>query len=106
MKINPSKIILPTREKAWTQTIKKGNLQAQTMFNTYNIKISVNTTIDDAGLTGHFVVPGTSVKNINPAEKYLCVNLPDGEQIKSTHTCQIYIPCYQKQLQEPILYRP
>ena len=48
--------------------------------------------ISDAGATGHFVLPGTHVKNIKPTEKPLCINLPDVQQLKSTYTCQIDIP--------------
>ena len=62
------------------------------MFNTSNIKIVVYMAISDAGATGNVFLPGTPVKNIKPIEKPLCINLPDGEQIKSTHTCQIDIP--------------
>ena len=47
--------------------------------------------IADAGTTGHFVLLGTPVNNIKLAEKPLCINLPDGKQIKSTHICQIEI---------------
>ena len=47
--------------------------------------------IYDAGTTGNFVLPGTSVMNIKPEEKPLYINLPYGEKIKSTHTCQIDI---------------
>ena len=62
------------------------------MFNTSNIKISVDMSIADTGATLNLVLTGTHVKNINPAEKPLRNNLLDGEQIKSTHACQIDIP--------------
>ena len=91
MKINPSKIILPTRAQVWKQYILKGNLRAQMVFNTSNIKIAVDMSIINTGATEHFVLPGTPVKNTNPIEKPLCINLPDVKQIKSSHTCQIYI---------------
>ena len=61
------------------------------MFNTPNIKISVDMAIADAGATGHFVLPGTPIKNIKPAGKPLCIKLPYGKQIKYIHTRQIDI---------------
>ena len=64
-------MILPTRAKARKKPIKRGNLQAQTIFNTSNIKIAFDMAIYDAGATENFVLPGTPVKNINPAEN-LC----------------------------------
>ena len=62
------------------------------MHNTSNIKIAIDMAIIDAGAIGHFLLPGTPFKNINPAEKPMCVNLPNGKQIKSTHTYKLVIP--------------
>ena len=72
--------------------IYPSNLRTQTVFNTSNINIEVDMAIADAGATGKFSPPGTPIKNIKQAEKPLCINLLDGKQIKSTHTCHIYIP--------------
>ena len=87
---------LPTRNKAWTQTIAKFELRksehAETMFNTSKIKIAVDNAIADAGATGHFVLPGAPVLDVQPAKKPLIINLPDGEVIKSTHTCRLNLP--------------
>ena len=87
---------LPTRSKAWTQTIKKLDLKksanAETMFNTSKIKIAIDSAIADAGATGHFVLPGAPVIDIKPAAVPLIINLPDGEVIKSTHTCKLNLP--------------
>ena len=56
---------LPTRNKAWTQTIAKFELRksdhAETMFNTSKIKIAVDNAIADASKRGHFVLPGAPV---------------------------------------------
>ena len=46
----------------------------------------------DAGTTGHFMITGVPVIDIKPATKPLIINLPDGETIKSTHTCNLNIP--------------
>ena len=48
--------------------------------------------INDAGSTGNSPLKGIPVKNTKPAEKPLCINLPDVQQLKSTYTCQIDIP--------------
>jgi hypothetical protein len=39
-----------------------------------------------------FIKEGTPCHNMQPATKPLRVNLPDGCQVKSTHTCQVLIP--------------
>ena len=62
------------------------------MFNTSHINISIHQEISDAGATGHFFLPGTPFKNTNPATNPLTINLPDGDHINSTHTCQPDIP--------------
>ena len=67
MKSNPRKISLPTRVQTRKQSILKINLQSQTVFNTSNIKISVDMSVAYAEATGHFVLPGTPVNNIKPA---------------------------------------
>ena len=86
----------PTRNKAWQQTITnlklKESKHAETMFNASTIKIAVDDAIADAGATGHFVVPGAPVLDIKPATKPLIINLPDGETIRSTHTCRLNLP--------------
>ena len=59
---------LASRHKIWKQTIQNQNLEqsphAETIFNTSNIKILVETTISYAGGTGHYVPPGTLVTYI------------------------------------------
>ena len=71
MNINPSTISLPSITQAWKQPIFNINLQAQTVFNTSNIKIAVDISIAYAGAIGNFVLTCTPVKNIKPAEKPL-----------------------------------
>ena len=58
--------------------------------------------ITDAGATGHFVLSGTPFSNIQLTTKPLIINLPDGEQLKSTHTCKLnmpWLPMKAKQVQ-------
>eukprot|EP00978_Attheya_sp_CCMP212_P021045 scaffold61041_cov42-Attheya_sp.AAC.1 len=38
------------------------------------------------------MIPGAPVTNIAPTKKPIVINLPDGSQIKSTHTCEIDNP--------------
>ena len=63
------------------------------MFNTSHINIAIDQATSDAGATGHFVLPGNPVKNTKPSTNQLTINLLDGYQINSTHTCQLDIPC-------------
>ena len=72
--------------------IDPNNLRIQTVFNTSNIKISLDMDTAYVGTTGHFFLQVTPVNKLNPAEKILCINLPGGRQIKYTHTCQKDIP--------------
>ena len=52
--------------------------------------------IADAGATGHFVLPCTPVTDLQIATKPLVINLLDGDQIKSTHTCELMVPWLPK----------
>ena len=84
------------QDKNMGKTIQMEHLKqyehADTMVNTGSIKIAVDQAIADAGTTGHLVVLGTPVLDIQPATTPLIINLPDGETIKSTHTCKLNIP--------------
>ena len=66
------------------------------MFNTSHIKIARGVAIADAGSTGHFLLPGTQVTNLKPRDKPLTINLQDGTQLQSTHTCDINLPWLPK----------
>ena len=69
----------------------------ETMFNTSNIKITVDMAVTDSGATGNFVLPGTNVSDRNISEKPLTISLPDDTQLKSTHTCEIDVPWIPKE---------
>ena len=58
---------------------------------TAQLKIAKNMAVTDAGATGHFVLPGTPVTNINIARHPLKINLPDGGCLTLTHTCTLDI---------------
>ena len=67
------------------------------MFNASNIKITVDMAVTDSGATGNFVLPGTKVSDMKISKKNLIINLPDGTQLKSTHTCYIDVPWLPKE---------
>jgi hypothetical protein len=48
--------------------------------------------IADTGATSIFVMAGTPMNNIRSAMDPLTINLPNGEIVHSTHTCDISIP--------------
>ena len=48
--------------------------------------------IADTGATSIFVQQGIPVPNLKVAVRLLTVNLPDGKQVCSTHTCDVIVP--------------
>jgi hypothetical protein len=48
--------------------------------------------IADAEATSFFIKEGVPVDNKQPATNPLTVNLADGRQVKSTHTCNVVVP--------------
>ena len=67
---------------------------------TAKIKIAINMVIVEAGATAHFAVPGMPVINQKVPTTPLIINLPEGEQLKSTHTCELDIPWLPKAARE------
>ena len=61
------------------------------------MKIINKEAISDAGETGKFVLPGTTVKVFQPAIKLISINLPDGSKHMFTHTCDLDIDGTPKQ---------
>jgi hypothetical protein len=55
------------------------------------ITIATNQAIADTGATSIFIMEGADVANKRIAVKPLTINLPDGNQIQSTHECDIQI---------------
>ena len=66
--------------------------ETETMINTLHIKISMDMEISNAGEICHFLMPGTQSTNLKPSTKKLTINLPNGTQLQSTHTCEINVP--------------
>jgi hypothetical protein len=64
----------------------------ETAFHVTGIHVPSDHAIADTGATGHFVLPGTPVTNIAPVIQALVINLPDGKQLVSTHTCCLNVP--------------
>ena len=54
----------------------------------------------DSGATSHFLVPEAPVTNVRPAVTPLRVTIPDGNQVSSTHTCELRIPGLPKKARE------
>ena len=90
----PTKNIVPL--PPLTHHIQKAP-NAETMLNTLNIKIVVDTEVTYSGATGHFILPGTKFSNMNISKEPLTINLPDGMQLKSMHTCDIDVPSIPKE---------
>ena len=88
--IRPTKMTMPTRNRAWQQLHKQE--RSVTLYTAPAIKRAIDQAIADAGATIHFVLPGTPVTNSRPTTKPLIINLPDGEQIESKHTCILNLP--------------
>ncbi len=59
---------------------------------TSSIDIDDSHGIADMGATSVFVKKGIQVPNKQPAITPLPINLPDGTQVKSTHTCNVVVP--------------
>ena len=63
-------------------------IQMEASYNTDALK---KKGILDAGVTGHFVLPGTPVENLKSEIKPISIRLPDGSKIMSTHICELNI---------------
>ena len=70
----------------------KKNAVTHKNYTTAQLKIAKNMAVADAGATGHFVLPGTTVTNIKVALHTLKINQPDGDCLTSTHTCTLDTP--------------
>jgi hypothetical protein len=56
------------------------------------LTITTTHAIADTGATSIFIMDGVDIVNKQVATHPLRINLPDGRQVKSTHTCDIAIP--------------
>jgi hypothetical protein len=81
-----------THRSSRTAEIQKATTQATTIFNTANIEIGIDLAIADAVATNHFLTAGAPVHNKQTTTNPLTINLPDGAQLRSTHTATLDIP--------------
>jgi len=83
-------------ENEWQSIVTQQELQelpnAGTIFNSTRPKHAVEYAISDSGATGHFLVQGAPVANLEIAEKPITSTLHNGRTIQSTHTCNLDIP--------------
>ena len=93
--IQLSSTIFPSRAKAWsrmaTHLHTDKSIGRHTIMETAKIKIAIDMAIADAGATAYFAVPGAPVINQKVTTTPLIINLPDGKQLQSTHTCELDI---------------
>jgi hypothetical protein len=72
-------------ENAWHSIVTQQELQelpnAGTIFNTTRLQHAVEYAISDSGATGHFLVQGAPVANLEIAEKMITITLPNGRTI-------------------------
>jgi hypothetical protein len=89
--IKPNNTPFPSRAKAWSKVTSGMKFGPHALMNTAKIKNTVDIAIADAGATAHFAIPGVPVINKRIATTPLIINLPDGEQLQSSHTCELDI---------------
>ena len=67
---------------------------AQALLQTVDFKLEdlKNWAILDSGATSHFLVTNAPVNDILPAANPLTVQIPNGERVTSTHTCNLDMP--------------
>ncbi len=63
-----------------------------------HIEIDPTDGIADTGATSIFIQQGVPVPNLQVTVRPLTVNLPDGKQVRSTHTCDVNVPGLPKPL--------
>ena len=93
MRRNPS----GQRQVRGTYTYAANSLLSTVDFSVEDIR---KWAILDSGATSHFLVPEAPVTNVRPAMTPLRVTIPDGNQVSSTHTCELQIPGLPKRARE------
>ena len=68
--------------------------------NTENDSIAIKYAISDSGATGHFLVEGVPVTNLQVADNPISITITNGKIITSTHTYNLGIPWLLKQMTE------
>ena len=60
--------------------------------NVDNDSLAIEYAISDSGATGHFLVEGAPVTNLQVADNPISITIPNSKSITSTHTCNLDIP--------------
>ena len=60
--------------------------------NTDNDSTAIEYAISDSGATGHFLVEGAPVTNLQVADNAISITIPNGKSMTSTYTCNLDIP--------------
>ena len=96
----PTRIIMPTRSKAWKRLIQANNLmqmpRAHAIFDAKRVTRSVKHAISDLGATGHFLVEDTPVVNKKVAANPISITLPNEKKQLNppTHVTLTYHGCH------------
>lgn len=70
---------------------RHNSFTSEVCFDMSGIKIGVDYAIAAAGATWHFLLPEASVVNTRETTKPLMIHLPNGDNLTSTHTCDVDI---------------
>ena len=55
-------------------------------------RLAVECAISDSGATGHFLVEGAPVTNLQVADNPISITITNGKSMTSSHTCNLEIP--------------
>ena len=93
---NPSQLVSYTFADDDDVTVITSNVSslhlAQLASQPLRVDIDPTHGIADTGATLIFVQEGIQVPNLQVARNPLTVNLPNGRQVRSTHTCNVIVP--------------
>ena len=60
--------------------------------NVDNDSLAIEYAISDSGATGHFLVEGALVTNLQVVDNPISITIPNSKSMTSTHTCNLDIP--------------
>ena len=69
--------------------------KAQKTHNADNDSIEIEYAISESGATGHFLVEGVPVTNLQVEDNPISITIPNGKSMTSTHTCNLDTHGYQ-----------
>ena len=70
---------------------------AQKISNADNDSIAIEYAISDSGATGHFLVEGAPVTNLQVTDNPINITIPNVKSMTSMHTCNLDIPLVTSQ---------